>query len=80
PSQELKTKPTQHSVAALRSIGIQPEALVIRSDRQIPQEMRAKLGRTCDVDTEAVINCPDAPRIYDIPKVIHAQGLDAYIV
>ncbi|MEU3331109.1 CTP synthase [Glutamicibacter creatinolyticus] len=80
PSQELKTKPTQHSVAALRSIGIQPEALVIRSDRQIPQEMRAKLGRTCDVDTEAVINCPDAPSIYDIPKVIHAQGLDAYIV
>ncbi|MDR4533290.1 CTP synthase [Glutamicibacter endophyticus] len=80
PSHELKTKPTQHSVAALRSIGIQPEALVIRSDRPIPDEMRAKLGRTCDVDAEAVINCPDAPSIYDIPKVIHAQGLDAYIV
>ncbi|ALD63479.1 CTP synthase [Glutamicibacter soli] len=80
PSQELKTKPTQHSVAALRSIGIQPDSLVIRSDREIPDEMRAKLGRTCDVDTEAVINCADAPSIYDIPKVIHAQGLDAYIV
>ncbi len=80
PSQELKTKPTQHSVAALRSIGIQPDSLVIRSDREIPEEMRAKLGRTCDVDTEAVINCADAPSIYDIPKVIHAQGLDAYIV
>ncbi|GAA1409862.1 CTP synthase [Glutamicibacter uratoxydans] len=80
PSQELKTKPTQHSVAALRSIGIQPDALVIRSDRPIPDEMRAKLGRTCDVDTEAVINCADAPSIYNIPKVIHAQGLDAYIV
>ncbi|MGO1319859.1 MAG: CTP synthase [Galactobacter sp.] len=80
PSHELKTKPTQHSVAALRSIGIQPDALVIRSDREIPMEMRAKIGRTCDVDPEAVINCADAPSIYDIPVTIHAQGLDAYIV
>ncbi|MEE1622536.1 CTP synthase [Zafaria sp. Z1313] len=80
PSQELKTKPTQHSVAALRSIGIQPEALVIRSDREIPADMREKLGRTCDVDPEAVINCADAPSIYDIPVKIHEQGLDAYIV
>ncbi|ASN38798.1 MAG: CTP synthase [Paeniglutamicibacter terrestris] len=80
PSQELKTKPTQHSVAALRSIGIQPDALVIRSDREIPPEMRVKLGKTCDVDPEAVINCADAPSIYDIPVVIHSQGLDAYIV
>ncbi|MGL3805780.1 CTP synthase [Paeniglutamicibacter sp. R2-26] len=80
PSQELKTKPTQHSVAALRSIGIQPDALVIRSDREIPAEMRIKLGKTCDVDPEAVINCADAPSIYDIPVVIHSQGLDAYIV
>ncbi len=80
PSQELKTKPTQHSVAALRSIGIQPESLVIRSDRQIPDDMREKLARTCDVDPEAVINCADAPSIYDIPVIIHEQGLDAYIV
>lgn len=80
PSHELKTKPTQHSVAALRSIGIQPDALVIRSDREIPPEMRVKLGKTCDVDPEAVINCADAPSIYDIPVVIHSQGLDAYIV
>ncbi len=80
PSQELKTKPTQHSVAALRSIGIQPDALVIRSDREIPPEMRIKLGKTCDVDPEAVINCADAPSIYDIPVVLHSQGLDAYIV
>jgi len=80
PSQELKTKPTQHSVAALRSIGIQPEGLVIRSDREIPAEMREKLARTCDVDPEAVINCADAPSIYDIPVIIHEQGLDAYIV
>jgi CTP synthase len=80
PSHELKTKPTQHSVAALRSIGIQPDALVIRSDREIPMDMREKIGRTCDVDPEAVINCADAPSIYDIPVTIHAQGLDAYIV
>ncbi|RKW70926.1 CTP synthase [Galactobacter caseinivorans] len=80
PSHELKTKPTQHSVAALRSIGIQPDALVIRSDREVPMEMRVKIGRTCDVDPEAVINCADAPSIYDIPVTIHAQGLDAYIV
>ncbi|WP_312855705.1 CTP synthase [Paeniglutamicibacter cryotolerans] len=80
PSHELKTKPTQHSVAALRSIGIQPDALVIRSDREIPPEMRVKLGKTCDVDPEAVINCADAASIYDIPVVIHSQGLDAYIV
>ncbi|MDQ4489853.1 CTP synthase [Sinomonas sp. ASV486] len=80
PSQELKTKPTQHSVAALRSIGIQPDAIVVRSDREIPDAMRDKIGRMCDVDTDAVINCPDAPSIYDIPKVLHAQGLDSYIV
>ncbi|WP_183663428.1 CTP synthase [Neomicrococcus aestuarii] len=80
PSQELKTKPTQHSVATLRSIGIQPDALVIRSDRPIPDEMRAKIGRTCDVDEEAVVNAADAPSIYDIPVELHRQGLDAYIV
>lgn len=80
PSQELKTKPTQHSVAALRSIGIQPEAIVIRSDRDVPQPMRDKIGRMCDVDIDAVIGCPDAPSIYDIPKTLHSQGLDSYIV
>ncbi|MDP5228504.1 MULTISPECIES: CTP synthase [Arthrobacter] len=80
PSQELKTKPTQHSVAALRSIGIQPEAIVIRSDREVPDAMREKIGRMCDVDRDAVINAADAPSIYDIPKTLHAQGLDSYIV
>ncbi|MFB9796983.1 CTP synthase [Arthrobacter citreus] len=80
PSQELKTKPTQHSVAALRSIGIQPDAIVIRSDRPVPDAMRAKIGRMCDVDVDAVVGCPDAPSIYDIPKTLHSQGLDAYIV
>ncbi|WP_049822730.1 CTP synthase, partial [Arthrobacter sp. H41] len=80
PSQELKTKPTQHSVAMLRSIGIQPDAIVVRSDREVPLAMREKIGRMCDVDIDAVVNAADAPSIYDIPKVLHAQGLDAYIV
>ncbi|WDF34464.1 CTP synthase [Arthrobacter agilis] len=80
PSQELKTKPTQHSVAMLRSIGIQPDAIVIRSDREVPTAMREKIGRMCDVDVDAVVNAADALSIYDIPKTLHAQGLDAYIV
>ena len=80
PSGELKTKPTQHSVAALRSIGIQPDALVCRSDRQIPDSLKRKLSLMCDVDREAVVAAPDAPSIYDIPKVLHAEGLDAYLV
>lgn len=80
PSGELKTKPTQHSVAALRSIGIQPDAIVLRSDRQVPQGIKNKIALMCDVDNEAVINCADAPSIYDIPRVIHSEGLDAYVV
>jgi CTP synthase len=80
PSGELKTKPTQHSVAALRNIGIQPDAIVCRSDREIPDKLKHKLSLYCDVDREAVIAAPDAPSIYDIPKVLHAEGLDAYVV
>jgi CTP synthase len=80
PSGELKTKPTQHSVAALRNIGIQPDALVCRSDREIPEKLKHKLGLYCDVDREAVVSAPDAPSIYDIPKVLHREGLDAYVV
>jgi CTP synthase len=80
PSGELKTKPTQHSVAALRNIGIQPDALVCRSDREIPDKLKVKLSLYCDVDREAVVAAPDAPSIYDIPKVLHAEGLDAYVV
>ncbi|MFI6078851.1 CTP synthase [Actinoplanes sp. NPDC051343] len=80
PSGELKTKPTQHSVAALRNIGIQPDALVCRSDREIPEKLKHKLALYCDVDREAVVACPDAPSIYDIPKVLHREGLDAYVV
>ncbi|MCM4083959.1 CTP synthase [Paractinoplanes hotanensis] len=80
PSGELKTKPTQHSVAALRNIGIQPDALVCRSDREIPEKLKHKLALYCDVDREAVVAAPDAPSIYDIPKVLHQEGLDAYVV
>jgi len=80
PSGELKTKPTQHSVAALRNIGIQPDALVCRSDREIPDGMKRKLALYCDVDAEAVISAADAPSIYDIPKVLHREGLDVYVV
>ena len=80
PSQELKTKPTQHSVAALRSIGIQPDGIVLRSDRDLPQDIRGKISRMCDVAEDAVINCADAPSIYDIPRILHKQAIDAYVV
>ncbi|WP_121192845.1 CTP synthase [Motilibacter peucedani] len=80
PSGELKTKPTQHSVAALRSIGITPDAIVCRSDRPIPQGVKRKISLMCDVEEEAVVAAIDAPSIYDIPKVLHAEGLDAYVV
>jgi CTP synthase len=80
PAAELKTKPTQHSVAALRNIGIQPDAIVLRSDRHIPDAMKRKIALFCDVDTEAVVAAVDAPSIYDIPRVLHAEGLDAYVV
>ncbi|HEY2204159.1 MAG TPA: CTP synthase [Pseudonocardia sp.] len=80
PSGELKTKPTQHSVAALRNIGIQPDALVLRADREIPDGMKRKISLMCDVDTDGVVAAPDAPSIYDIPRVLHAEGLDAYVV
>lgn len=80
PSGELKTKPTQHSVVALRSIGITPDAIVIRSDRQVPASVKKKISLMCDVDLEAVVAAVDAPSIYDIPKVLHSEGLDAYVV
>jgi CTP synthase len=80
PSGELKTKPTQHSVQALRSIGISPDAIVLRSDREIPVSVKKKISLMCDVDQEAVVAAVDAPSIYDIPKVLHREGLDSYIV
>ena len=80
PSGELKTKPTQHSVAALRNIGIQPDALVLRADREIPDDMKRKISLMCDVEVDGVVAAPDAPSIYDIPRVLHREGLDAYVV
>ncbi|MBU3691897.1 MAG: CTP synthase [Candidatus Nanopelagicaceae bacterium] len=80
PSGELKTKPTQHSVQALRSIGISPDAVVLRSDREIPVAVKKKISLMCDVDQEAVVAAVDAPSIYDIPKVLHKEGLDSYLV
>lgn len=80
PSGELKTKPTQHSVASMRSIGIQPDVIVLRSDRDIPQSIKRKISLMCDVEEEAVVAACDAPSIYDIPRVLHSEGLDAYVV
>ncbi len=80
PSGELKTKPTQHSVAALRNIGIQPDAIVLRADRDVPTAIKRKISLMCDVDEDAVVAAIDAPSIYDIPKVLHTEGLDAYVV
>ncbi len=80
PSGELKTKPTQHSVAALRSIGITPDALILRCDRDVPESLKEKIALMCDVDFDGVISTPDAPSIYDIPKVLHREELDAYVV
>jgi CTP synthase len=80
PSGELKTKPTQHSVVALRSIGITPDALILRCDRDVPEGLKDKIALMCDVDIDGVISTPDAASIYDIPKVLHREELDAYVV
>ena len=79
-SGEQKTKPTQHSVAALRSLGIQPDALVLRSDRPVSDSNKRKIALMCDVDEAAVVNAVDVPSIYDIPTMLHDQGLDKYII
>ncbi|MBO0843047.1 MAG: CTP synthase [Nocardioides sp.] len=80
PSKELKTKPTQHSVAALRQLGLQPDAIVCRADRELPEGIKKKIALMCDVDDDAVVTAADAASIYDIPKVLHREGLDAYVV
>ena len=77
---ELKTKPTQHSVAELRSIGIQPDVLLCRSDRPIPPEERRKLGLFCNVRPSAVVEARDARSIYDVPLAYHAEGLDTEVL
>lgn len=80
PSKELKTKPTQHSVAELRSIGLVPDAVVLRCDRDVPDSLKNKIALMCDIDREGVVSCPDAPSIYDIPKVLYGEHLDTFII
>lgn len=79
-SAELKTKPTQHSVKELRSIGIQPDFIVCRSDRPIDAGIRRKIALFCDVDPKAVVSCEDAPSIYEVPVTLHEQGLDVMVI
>ncbi|MCB9743247.1 MAG: CTP synthase [Alphaproteobacteria bacterium] len=79
-SGELKTKPTQHSVKELLSVGIQPDVLLCRADRAVPKEMRRKIALFCNVDLESVISVPDVPNIYQLPLTLHAEGLDDRIL
>ncbi|MEI7886315.1 MAG: CTP synthase [Actinomycetes bacterium] len=79
PSGEQKTKPTQHSVTELRSRGIQPDAIVCRSDEAISSDLKRKISALCDVEVDSVINCADANSLYDIPLVIHDEGLDSVV-
>ena len=78
-SGEQKTKPTQHSVTELRSRGIQPDVIVCRSDKPISESLKRKISLQCDVPIDAVVSAVDAPSIYEIPLVLHEQGLDAYV-
>jgi CTP synthase len=77
---ELKTKPAQHSVRELRSVGIQPDVLVLRSDRPLDQELRRKVAMQCDVDLEAVISAVDASSLYEVPLLLRDEGLDEVVV
>jgi len=79
-SGELKTKPAQHSVRELRSIGIQPDVVVLRSDRPIDSGLRHKVALQCDVDTDAVISAIDQPSLYEVPLAMHEEGLDRVVL
>ncbi|MCL6641326.1 MAG: CTP synthase, partial [Candidatus Rokubacteria bacterium] len=79
PAGEQKTKPTQHSVTELRSRGIQPDAIVCRSDRPIPTRLKEKISALCDVPVEGVVSAVDAEDLYEIPLVLHDEGLDDYV-
>jgi CTP synthase len=79
PTGELKTKPTQHSVKELRSLGIQPDVIVCRSDRPISRHLKEKISLLCDVETRAVISAVDADSIYEVPLVLHREDLDGYL-
>ncbi|CDF57253.1 CTP synthase [Thermobrachium celere] len=77
---ELKTKPTQHSVKELRSIGIQPDIIVCRSERPLSREMKDKIGLFCNIDGESVIQNLDAPTLYEVPLMLHEEGLDDLVI
>lgn len=79
-AKELKTKPTQHSVATLRSMGIQPDVLVLRTEVEVPEPVKRKVALMCDVDRSGVIVLPDAKSLYAVPKILHREGLDAFAV
>ena len=79
PSGEQKTKPTQHSVTELRSRGIQPDVIVCRSEEPLSSSLKRKISLMCDVDTNAVINAADARNIYELPLILHEEGLDAVV-
>ena len=79
PTGELKTKPTQHSVKELRSLGLQPDAIVCRSDRPLHQGLKEKISLLCDVEVRGVVSAVDAPSIYEVPMVLHEEGLDDYL-
>jgi CTP synthase len=79
-SEELKTKPTQHSVAELRGKGIQPDIIVVRSDRAVDDSARRKISLFCDVESDAVINLVDVPNIYGVPLSLHDSGLDDVVL
>jgi CTP synthase len=77
---EVKTKPTQHSVKELRSIGIQPQVIVCRTEHPLAEDMKRKLALFCDIDAEAVIECQDASTLYEVPMMLREQGLDDIVV
>ncbi|ASS67839.1 MULTISPECIES: CTP synthase [unclassified Paenibacillus] len=77
---EVKTKPTQHSVKELRSIGIQPNVIVCRTEKAISEEMKRKIALFCDIDPNAVVECRDASTLYEVPLMLQEQGLDEYVV
>ncbi len=79
PAGEQKTKPTQHSVTELRSRGIQPDALVLRSETPIDQGLRSKVASLCDTEADGVVNAYDADNLYEIPMMLHREGLDDYL-
>ena len=80
PSGELKTKPTQHSVAELRSIGIIPDSIVLRCDREVPQGLKKKIAMMTDVEEEGVVSCADSSSIYNIPQVLYREHLDSFLI